>query len=259
MSKFGEINVAINGDTRAIAYLQDEGAADKPAFIWLGGFRSDMRGSKAEALSHWCQTQNLSFLRFDYSGHGESGGEFKQGCISIWLEESLSALELAKQDEIVLVGSSMGGWLALRIAQEIKARNLRFNIRGMILIAPAPDFATDLMPLRFTDEQKADLARQGYFEEMTPYGPDPLIITQKLLDDGALNKVLDKPLSTGCEVMIMQGILDEPVPWQHAMRLMEHLTEDNVSMTIIKDGDHSLSRPQDIEVLKRLCGEMTKD
>lgn len=253
MSKSSNIEVTVDGVARTIARLTDEGSADKPCFVWLGGFRSDMEGGKAIALSDWCQNTGHACVRFDYSGHGKSGGDFADGCISVWLAETLAVLEQIETQHLVLVGSSMGGWIALRVAQELRTAGQGEPLHAMVLVAPAPDFATELMEPSFTDEQRHLMATQGWFTEVTPYGPDPVLYTSKLIEDGRTQRVLDQELVVGCPVAILQGMEDPDVPWDHAMRLVHHLAQDDVSITLIKDGDHRLSREADIAVLLRLC------
>ncbi|MEO0637430.1 MAG: alpha/beta hydrolase [Pseudomonadota bacterium] len=256
MSRQSDLEVVVDGDTRAIARLIDDGPAEKPCFVWLGGFRSDMQGGKAIALSEWCPANGHGCVRFDYSGHGQSGGDFANGCISVWLQETMAVLGEIEQSKLVLVGSSMGGWIALRVAQELQNAGQGDRLHAMVLVAPAPDFATELMEPSFTDEQRALMTSQGWFTEVTPYGPDPVLYTSKLIEDGRTQRVLDGELETGCPVAILQGMEDPDVPWEHAMRLVHHLAQDDVSITLVKDGDHRLSREADIAVLLRLCKDV---
>lgn len=217
-----------------------------PGLVWLGGYRSDMSGSKAVALCDHAGRQGRAMLRFDYSGHGASGGDFRAGTISRWLEESLAAFDTFTDGPQVLIGSSMGGWIALRMVQELRARGEGDRVAGLVLIAPAPDFTLELMEPDLTADQRAALEHNGYYEEPTPYGPDPNVFTRALFDDGRKNRVLDGLIETGAPVHIIQGMTDPDVPWRHALRLTEHLPSDNVTLTLIKDGDHRLSRDEDI-------------
>tara|TARA_R110002020_G_scaffold37828_5_gene113992 strand:- start:46 stop:837 length:792 start_codon:yes stop_codon:yes gene_type:complete len=241
------LTVGTGEEARAIAVLtraaRDPGL---PGVVWLGGYRSDMTGSKAEALCRQAGLKGQACLRFDYSGHGASGGRFRDGTISRWLEESLAAFEQHTTGPQILVGSSMGGWIALRMVQELKARCEGDRVAGLVLIAPAPDFTLELMEPELTDAQRAALERDGYFEEPTPYGPDPNVYTRALFEDGRNNLVLDGLIDTGCPVHIIQGMADPDVPWRHALRLVEHLPSENVTLTLIRDGDHRLSREEDI-------------
>lgn len=217
-----------------------------PALVWLGGYRSDMAGTKAVELERHAAKTGAACVRFDYSGHGLSGGEFRDGTISRWLEESLAVIDHVRPERMVLVGSSMGGWVALRLIEELRARGEGARIAGLVLIAPAPDFTSELIEPNLTDAERASLSERGYFEEPTPYGPDPNIYTAALIEDGRENRVLEGIIETGCPVHILQGMCDPDVPHGHALRLMEHLSCDDVVMTLIRDGDHRLSRPEDI-------------
>ncbi|MGJ7039830.1 pimeloyl-ACP methyl ester carboxylesterase [Shinella sp. BE166] len=245
------ITVGTGDEARQIAIaLQPEAAGNGLAhFVWLGGYRSDMTGTKAVELAALAARLGTGCVRFDYSGHGISGGAFIDGTISRWLEETLAVIDHAAEvlgtRRMVLVGSSMGGWIALRAVAELAGRK-GIAIAGLVLIAPAPDFTSELIEPNLTDAERAALAERGQFEEPTPYGPDPNIYTLKLIEDGRDNRVLTGAIETGCPVHILQGMADPDVPYSHAVRLMEHLSGDDVVLTMIRDGDHRLSRPQDI-------------
>ncbi len=235
--------------TRQIAVRHRDGKA--PGLVWLGGYRSDMLGTKAEALDHWAAENGHACLRHDYSGHGESGGEFSDGTISRWLEESLSVFETFTIGPQILVGSSMGGWIALRMCQELARRGESDRLHGLLLLAPAPDFTHELMMPELTDAMKAQLEEKGFMEEPSQYSEEPNIYTRALFEDGEANRVMTGPIHTGCPVHILQGMQDPDVPHTHAMKLVEFLPSEDVSMTLIKDGDHRLSREQDIALLLR--------
>jgi pimeloyl-ACP methyl ester carboxylesterase len=219
----------------------------RPGIVWLGGYRSDMTGTKAMELERFCLEEGLASTRFDYSGHGRSGGEFRAGTISRWLEESGAVIERFCEGPVVLVGSSMGCWIALRLLRELAAAGGRRRVAGLLLLAPAPDFTVELMEPELTPQQRRDLDEKGFFEEPTPYGPEPNVFTRALFEDGRVNRVLDGVIDTDCPVHIIQGMEDPDVPYAHALRLMEHLPADDVVLTLVRDGDHRLSRPQDIE------------
>lgn len=238
--------IDVNGANIAVRYRSGHNV---PGVVWLGGYRSDMLGTKAVVLDEWAQKSGNSALRLDYSGHGESGGDFNQGTISRWLDESLAVYAKYAQGPQILVGSSMGGWIALRMAQELKKAGK--SPAGIILIAPAPDFTAELVEPSLTEAQKRDLIEQGYFEEPSEYSPNPYIYTRALIEDGRQNLVLKGIIETGCPVHILQGMLDEAVPYQHALKLVEHLPVDDVTLTLVRDGDHRLSRPQDLDLLIR--------
>lgn len=235
---------------REIALVHRTGrASDSPMLVWLGGYRSDMSGTKALEMERLAEELGLPSLRFDYSGHGVSGGEFREGTISLWLEETLAVIATHPAREIILVGSSMGGWIALRAMQELKRQN-GSRVKGLVLIAPAPDFTSELIEPALSDAERQSLDEKGYFEEPSEYSPEPNIFTRKLIEDGRENRVLTGIIETGCPVHILQGMRDDDVPFQHALKLVEFLPADDVVLTLIRDGDHRLSRSQDIERMR---------
>lgn len=242
------ITVGNGAQSRAIAVMTRPAASSGrgPALMWLGGYRSDMSGTKAVELDGLAARLGLSAIRFDYSGHGVSGGDFKEGTISRWVEEALAVLDDAAPQAVVLVGSSMGGWVALRLAQLLAARGRGPQIAGMVLIAPAPDFTCELIEPHLSEIERQSLAERGYFEEPSDYSPEPNIFTRALIEDGRDNRVLTGTIDTGCPVHILQGMKDPDVPFAHALKLMEFLPADDVVLTLVRDGDHRLSRPQDI-------------
>ena len=252
--KTQRMTVGSGRDAREIAIRNREG--ETPGVVWLGGYRSDMIGTKAEALDRWAAEKGRQCLRHDYSGHGESGGEFADGTISRWLEESLAVFERFASGPQILVGSSMGGWVALRMAQELKKAGKADLLHAMVLIAPAPDFTHELMAPELTEDQKRQLEEKGYMEEPSEYSDEPNIFTRALFEDGEKNRVMTGLIETGCPVHILQGMQDPDVPWQHAMKLAEFLPMENVTMTLIKDGDHRLSREEDIALLLRTVDAM---
>ncbi|MGO7037897.1 alpha/beta hydrolase [Rhizobium acaciae] len=219
-----------------------------PALVWLSGYRSDMSGTKAVELDGLAAELGLACIRLDYSGHGLSGGSFGDGTISRWLEEALAVIRHVAPDRVILVGSSMGGWIALRLAQEL-VRQGGPKLAGMVLIAPAPDFTSELIEPNLKAKERKSLAERGYFEERSQYSPEPNIYTRALIEDGRKNRVLDGIIETGCPVHILQGMKDADVPHAHAMKLVEHLPADDVVLTFVRDGDHRLSRPGDIALL----------
>ncbi len=229
----------------------------KPGLVWLGGYRSDMLGTKAEAFHDHAAGNNMDFLRFDYSGHGESGGEFREGTISRWLEESLAVFDHFTDGTQILVGSSMGGWIALRMAQELKKCGEAERIHAMLLLAPGQDFNHELMLPRLGEKEKQDLETRGYFEEFSEYSDEPNIFTRALIEDGESNAIMRGPVELDCPVQILQGMEDPDVPWQHAMKLAEHMANVNLTMTVIRDGDHRLSRVEDIEKMLNIVDNLT--
>ncbi len=236
------------GDTD-IAYRHRTGRA--PGVVWLGGYKSDMLGTKAEALDAWAGETGHAFLRHDYSGHGESGGAFRDGTISLWLKQSLGVFRAMTEGPQILVGSSMGAWIALRMAQELNRAGEGDRLAGLLLLAPAPDFTSVLVEPKLSDANRRDLEEKGYMEEPSEYSDEPYVYTRALFEDGRKNLVLDGVIDTHCPVHILQGKADPDVPFSHAMRLAEHLPADDVTISLIGDGDHRLSRPRDIALILR--------
>lgn len=248
--KIARISVGEGHERREIALVHRAGrATDTPMLVWLGGYRSDMSGTKALEMERLAEELGLPSLRFDYSGHGVSGGEFREGTISLWLEDAMAVIASHPAREVILVGSSMGGWIALRALQELRKQGA-ITVKGLVLIAPAPDFTCDLIEPALSDVERQSLEEKGYFEEVSEYSPEPNIFTRKLMEDGKRNRVLTGIIETGCPVHILQGMQDADVPFQHALKLVEFLPADDVVLTLIRDGDHRLSRPQDIERMR---------
>ncbi|MEZ5809992.1 MAG: alpha/beta hydrolase [Rhizobiaceae bacterium] len=229
-----------------------------PGLVWLGGYRSDMIGTKAEVIDRWAAANGHASTRHDYSGHGESGGDFADGTISRWLIESLAVFRHITTGPQILIGSSMGGWIALRMIRELHEAGEGGRIAGLVLIAPAPDFTVELMEPELTEAQKRDLEERGYFEEVSEYSDEPNIFTRALIEDGRLNRVLTGPVDTHCPVHVLQGQADPDVPYALALKLVEHLPADDVTLTLVKDGDHRLSRPQDLDLLVRTIEQMVR-
>jgi pimeloyl-ACP methyl ester carboxylesterase len=229
---------------RSIAVRARKGSA--PGLFWLGGFNSDMQGTKALALDAWAAEHGRACVRFDYSGHGESGGAFIDGTIGRWLEESVAVFEQFCVGPQVVIGSSMGGWMALLLARQIaKREGSRASLAGLVLIAPAPDFTEQLMWNGFSPEVRNEIETQGLWLRPSQYGA-PYPITRVLIEEGRNHLLLGSAIDVGCPVRILQGAQDPDVPWQHAFALAHRLPSDDVVLTVIQDGDHRLSRPQDI-------------
>ena len=234
---------------RRLAYRRHDGASGL-TYVWLSGFKSDMQGTKVVELEAWAKAQGHGFLAFDYSGHGESDGAFEDGTISQWREDALEAIRQTTEGDLVLVGSSMGGWMAL-----LSALALAERVKGMVLIAPAPDFTEKLMWPEFSDAAKAEIMEKGVHMRPSDYD-EPYAITRALIEDGKTWSILDAPIAFDGPVRILQGRLDADVPWEHAFRLVETMTSENLVFQLVKDGDHRLSRPQDIARLKTTCAEI---
>ena len=228
-------------DGAKLAYRQRSGDEAAPALLWLGGFKSDMTGTKATALDTFAAARGFSYVRFDYSGHGESQGAFIDGTISRWFEDALTILDTLTDGPQILVGSSMGGWMALLMA---KARPER--VKALVLIAPAPDFTGRLMWPRFDAEARARLGRgeTHYLPDAYDDGPTP--ITPAFIADGAKMAVLDAMIPFKGPVRILQGMEDPDVPWSHAIDTANALASLDVVIALIKEGDHRLSREEDL-------------
>ncbi len=247
------LNLGTASDERAIAVRRDDGGG--PGLFWLGGFKSDMKGTKAEALSQWARENGRSCVRFDYSGHGESGGDFRAGTIGRWLEESLAVFEAHAEGPQVVVGSSMGGWIALLLLQALRKRaGTKGSVAGLVLIAPAVDFTEVLMWQRFPAKVKKEIEQNGVWLRPSEYG-EPYPITRALIEEGRNHLLLGRMIETGCPVRILQGVQDPDVPWNHAVELTSRLAQDDVVLTLVKDGDHRLSRAEDLERLIKAVGE----
>jgi pimeloyl-ACP methyl ester carboxylesterase len=249
MSEVRLISITVESPppSRTIAVRARKGKS--PGLFWLGGFKSDMKGTKAEALDQWAAGEGRGCVRFDYSGHGESGGEFTDGTIGRWLAESVAVYTQFAKEPQVVIGSSMGGWLALLLARELRASNKGAPMAGMVLIAPAVDFTEELMWKRFPADIKQAIEQKGSWLRPSEYSEAPYPITKGLIEEGRNHLLLDGLIETGCPVHILQGVQDPDVPWRHAEALISRFARDDVVLTLIKDGDHRLSRPEDIERL----------
>jgi len=254
------LHVGRRDDMRKIAVRSRSGAT--PGLLWLGGLKSDMGGTKAAALDRWAAAHHRNCVRFDYSGHGESDGKFTDGTISRWLEESIAVFDAYCHGPQVLVGSSMGAWLALLLTRELRRREPPhgpLSPAALVLIAPAVDFTEELMWKRFPARVKRKLESDGVWERPSQYSPEPYPITAALIEDGRRHLLLSGLIETGCPVRILQGVADPDVPWRHAVELVSRLAQDDVVLSLIKDGDHRLSRPEDIERLIGIVSEFCKD
>jgi pimeloyl-ACP methyl ester carboxylesterase len=249
------IDVGHGSNLRRIAVRARAGAS--PGLIWMGGFKSDMQGGKALALDAWAAGQGRGCVRFDYSGHGESGGAFVDGTIGRWLEDSVAVFDAFCAGPQVVIGSSMGGWMALLLARELARRGAGpASLVGLVLIAPAPDFTEELMWKGLSPEARDEIERNGVWMRPSDYG-EPYPITKSLIEEGRNHLLLGGSIDVGCPVRILQGRQDPDVPWKHAFRLAERLPSDDVVLTVIPDGDHRLSRPQDIARIIAAVTEIT--
>jgi pimeloyl-ACP methyl ester carboxylesterase len=249
------LHVGTGPAARPIAVRQRKGGT--PGLFWLGGLKSDMLGTKAQALDGFAERNGRSLTRFDYSGHGGSGGSFSDGTIGRWLEESVAVFDACCRGPQVAVGSSLGGWMALLLVRELARRTVpsAAAVAALVLIAPAVDFTEELMWKRFAPEVQREIAESGAWLRPSRYGDEPYPITRGLIEEARGHLLLGGMIETGCPVRILQGVADPDVPWQHAIDLTARFARDDVVLTLVKDGDHRLSRPEDIERLLAAVAE----
>jgi len=237
-----------DGNDVAIAYRFQEGAPERPLFMWFPGFKSEMESEKATAVSNWAKSFGCGCLRFDYSGHGRSGGNFEDGTISKWLEEAATVLtSIRPSGPVYFAGSSMGAWIALLLAHRASLDE-RLKPSGLALIAPAWDM-TRLMWDRAPTEARSALLSEGVYKRPSQYSEEPYLITRKLIDDGNRHLFNGGPIEFDKPVRIVHGREDADIPWEHSLKLMEILNCNDCHLTLIKDGEHRLSRPSDMAVL----------
>ncbi len=228
-----------------IAYHKHEGKG--PGVVFLGGFMSDMEGSKALALEAYCKRVGRAFLRFDYQGHGQSSGTFAEGTIGIWARDAMTVLDTLTEGPQILVGSSMGGWISMLVS---KARPGR--VKGFVGIAAAPDFTVRMWNEDFGDAEREEILAKGAFMRPCDYGDEPYTITKALIEDGWDNRVIAGPLKMDMPVRLIQGTEDADVPWQTAQMIADKLTSDDVEIILVPGGDHRLSTDQDLKRLIRI-------
>jgi pimeloyl-ACP methyl ester carboxylesterase len=236
-------------DGVTIAYERLAGAP--PGIVFLGGFRSDMTGTKAMFLDEYCRRHGRAYVRFDYFGHGRSSGDFAQGTIGRWRDDAVAVIDALTEGPQILVGSSMGGWIMLLAAL---ARPQR--IAALVGIAPAPDFTEELLPARLTPEQRREVEEKGSVVLPSDYDPAGYLYTRALIEDGNRHLLLGGPIPLDMPVRLLHGMRDESVPWQLSLRLAEHLASRDVAVTLIKDGDHRLSSHADLARLERTFDEL---
>jgi pimeloyl-ACP methyl ester carboxylesterase len=236
------------GDGVSLAFRRQVGRG--PVVVFLPGLRSDMLGSKACAVAEFCAARGQAFLRLDYYGHGESDGRFEEGTIGRWFEDALHVVTTQTEGPLLLIGSSMGGWMALKLALALGTR-----VVGLIGIAAAPDFTERLMWASMAPPERHLIETEGRLEVPSPYG-DPLVITRALIEDGRRQVVLDAPLPFAFPVRLLHGQRDADVPWELALTLAQTITGGDVQTMLIKDGDHRLSRPQDLALLERALSDL---
>jgi pimeloyl-ACP methyl ester carboxylesterase len=239
------------GDGVSLAYALTPGRG--PTVVFLPGFMSDMTGDKAMAVEAFCTARGQACLRLDYAGHGASGGDFQDGTIGIWTNDALRVIDEVADGALVLIGSSMGGWIALNVALARADR-----VAALIGIAAAPDFTETLMWDAMAPPERDTLMRDGLLRVPSQYGGDQ-IVTRALIEDGRTRLLLNGPIALGCPVRLLQGVQDPDVPWETALKLANRLQGGDVTVTLVKDGDHRLSRKQDITLLCRTLGALLDD
>jgi pimeloyl-ACP methyl ester carboxylesterase len=227
---------------RSLAYARTRGAG--PGVVFLGGFKSDMQGTKALFLEDWARAQGRAFLRFDYSGHGQSSGEFEEGCIGDWAADARAAIEALSEGPQVLVGSSMGGWIALLLAKALPHR-----IAGLVTIAAAPDFTARSWEEELTPAQRHEVEARGRIEIPSDYAEAPYVFTRKLFQDGARHRVLTAPLALPFPTRFLQGTADRDVLPQVALDLLNHATGPDIRLTLVKGADHRFSSPDCLSLI----------
>lgn len=234
---------------RSLAFEQTPGAG--PGVMFLGGFKSDMSGTKAQFLSDWAYEQGRAFLRFDYSGHGQSSGNFLDGSIGDWAADAMAAIAALTEGPQVLVGSSMGGWISLLVARAMPGR-----VAGLVGIAAAPDFTEDSMWAGFDADQRAALDRDGQVALASDYSDEPYVITRRLIEDGRANLVLRSPLPLPFPVRLLQGTADTDVPPAVALRLLDHAGSPDLRLTLVKGADHRFSDPDCLSLIETAVEEV---
>ncbi|NNC38480.1 MAG: alpha/beta hydrolase [Acidimicrobiales bacterium] len=241
-------------DNNQIAYKTNTGRGEKksPGLIWCGGLKSDMEGSKATALHDWAADEGRAYVRFDYFGHGASTGRFRDGTVSRWAADTIQVIDELTEGPQILIGSSMGGWTSLLAALARPDR-----IRGLLLIAPAPDFSEKLMWAGFDETIRKTIMDEGIYYQPSDYD-EPYEISREMILDGRNNQILDAPIKFVGPVRILQGMNDTSVPPAHAQKVFEMTTSDDIEMTLVKNGDHSLSEPYDLDRLIRTAKELCR-
>ena len=240
-----------HGGIRQLAYDLTQG--ERPGVVFLGGFRSDKEGTKALYLEEWAQRRGRAFLRFDYSGHGKSSGDFLDGCIGDWAEDAIAIIAALTEGPQILVGSSMGGWISLLIARTMPER-----VAGLVTIAAAPDFTEDGMWASFDEAQRRQLETEGRIELPSDYSDEPYVITRKLIEDGRDQLVLRHPLPLTLPTRFLQGTADIDVDMSVALRLLEHAEGEDMRLTLVKGADHRFSGPRELALIGKTLHGLTR-
>jgi pimeloyl-ACP methyl ester carboxylesterase len=237
-------------NSRRIAYHKTDGQG--PCVVFLGGFKSDMGGTKAVYLQNWAEAQGRTFLRFDYSGHGDSSGRFEEGCIGDWAADAMAVISAKTTGKVILVGSSMGGWISLLVARAMPER-----VAGLVGIAAAPDFTEDDMWAGFDEVQRAVLLEQGRLELPSDYSDDPYVITRRLIEDGRNQLILRTPLNLPFPARFLQGTDDEDVDISVALRLLDHAKGEDIRLTLVKGADHRFSSDENLRLIRHAIHSVT--
>ena len=237
---------------RQLAYHRAPGQL--PGVLFCGGYTSDMTGTKARALEAFCREQGRAFVRFDYAGHGASSGDFADGTIGAWTADALAIVDRLTEVPLLVVGSSMGGWIMVLVALARPER-----VAGLIGIAAAPDFTEDLLLARATPEKRRALAEQGYWMQPSAYGGPPYPVTRRFIEEARAHLVLRGPIPITCPVHLLHGQRDPDVPWRTALRLAERLESEDVTVELIKGGDHRLSTPRDVARITAAVQRLARD
>jgi pimeloyl-ACP methyl ester carboxylesterase len=240
---------------RRLAYHRlaaSDDAETAPGVVFLGGFKSDMTGTKAVFLESWCQERGRAFLRFDYTGHGQSSGDFLDGCIGDWARDAHDAVTALTEGPQIIVGSSMGGWIALLLARRAPER-----VAALVGIAAAPDFTEDGMWAEFTEAQRAAIMAEGRLDLPSEYSDEPYVITRRLIEDGREQLVLRTPLLLPFPVRLLQGTADEDVPQERALILLEHLESPDARLQLVKGADHRFSEARELGILAATLDEVS--
>jgi pimeloyl-ACP methyl ester carboxylesterase len=243
------VSILARSKVAAIAYHRLAGTG--PGIVFLGGFRSDMTGIKSLFLENYCRHRGRAVVRFDYFAHGQSSGDFAAGTISRWRDDAIAVIDSLTEGPQILVGSSMGGWIMVLAALARPDR-----VAALVGVAAAPDFTTDLLPQRLSEAERQELHEAGRIVLPSPYDPSGYLYTRALVEDGDRNLVLHGEIPLKCPVRLLHGMADESVPWRQSLKLAERLASTDVTLALIKDGDHRLSRDEDLTRLARLLDEL---
>lgn len=248
--EIGPPSILTREDGATIAYRRRAGTG--PGIVFLSGFMSDMNGTKATFLDDYAAARGRAYLRFDAFAHGASSGDFNEATVGRWRTDAVAALDALTEGPQILVGSSLGGWIMLLVALDRPER-----IAALVGIAAAPDATEALMWRRASPETQAKIMRDGYVDLPSQYGEAPYRFTRKLIEDGRKHLVMDTPLPVACPVRLLHGMRDPDVPWQTSVALAQHVSAGDVRVTLVKDGDHRLSRPGDLDLLARILDALS--